>query len=65
VVRNDGYRKDAGKTVGKAFAHLGSAGGHRAMARAEIPMKNVKSALGKATTQAIETFIRQRLSPSF
>jgi nanoRNase/pAp phosphatase (c-di-AMP/oligoRNAs hydrolase) len=65
VVRNDGYRKDAGKTVGKAFAHLGSAGGHRAMARAEIPMKTLKSILGKATIRAIETFIRQRLSPSF
>lgn len=65
VVRNDGYRKDAGKTVSKAFANLGSAGGHRAMARAEIPVKKLSSMLGKLTTQTIETFIRQRLSPSF
>jgi nanoRNase/pAp phosphatase (c-di-AMP/oligoRNAs hydrolase) len=65
VVRNDGYRKDAGKTVSRAFANLGSAGGHRAMARAEIPVKKLSSMLGKLTTQTIETFIRQRLSPSF
>jgi nanoRNase/pAp phosphatase (c-di-AMP/oligoRNAs hydrolase) len=65
VVRNDGYRKDAGKTVAKAFANLGSAGGHRAMARAEIPLKKLSTLLGKVTTQAIETLIRKRLSPSF
>jgi nanoRNase/pAp phosphatase (c-di-AMP/oligoRNAs hydrolase) len=65
VVRNDGYRKDAGKTVAKAFANLGSAGGHRAMARAEIPVKKLSTMLGKITTQGIESLIRQRLSPSF
>ncbi len=65
VVRNDGYRKDAGKTVAKAFTGLGSAGGHRAMARAEIPLKKLASVIGKPTTQSIERFIRKRLAPSF
>ena len=42
IVRNDGSRKDAGKLVASAFGHLGTGGGHKAMARAEIPLKNLK-----------------------
>lgn len=38
IVRNDGIRKNAGKVVKESFAALGSAGGHRTMARAEIPL---------------------------
>lgn len=38
IIRNDGLRKDAGKTAGTAFGKLGSAGGHKNMARAEIPL---------------------------
>jgi nanoRNase/pAp phosphatase (c-di-AMP/oligoRNAs hydrolase) len=64
VVRNDGYRKDAGKLVSRAFGHLGSAGGHRAMARAEIPLKNLRPILGKINAHALETFVRRRLSGS-
>ncbi|MCU0599155.1 MAG: DHH family phosphoesterase [Desulfobacterales bacterium] len=41
IVRNDGLRKDAGKFLNKQFGHLGSAGGHKSMARAEIPVKNL------------------------
>ena len=36
IFRNDGLRKSAGKVAEKGFAALGSAGGHRSMARAEI-----------------------------
>jgi nanoRNase/pAp phosphatase (c-di-AMP/oligoRNAs hydrolase) len=45
IVRNDGLRKDAGKYMKKQFGHLGSAGGHQSMARAEIPLKNLKNEL--------------------
>lgn len=38
IIRNDGLRKDAGKTAERAFAKFGSAGGHKNMARAEIPV---------------------------
>jgi nanoRNase/pAp phosphatase (c-di-AMP/oligoRNAs hydrolase) len=38
IVRNDGIRKNAGNAVKDAFSALGSAGGHRTMARAEIPV---------------------------
>lgn len=36
IIRNDGIRKNAGKTAEIAFGKLGSAGGHKNMARAEI-----------------------------
>jgi len=39
VFRGDGHRQDVGKRATMAFAKLGSAGGHRTMGRAEIPLK--------------------------
>jgi nanoRNase/pAp phosphatase (c-di-AMP/oligoRNAs hydrolase) len=36
-VRNLGYSKNAGEFVRRAFAEIGSAGGHRAMAKAVVP----------------------------
>ena len=38
IFRNDGIRKNAGKVAQKSFCQLGSAGGHKSMARAEIPV---------------------------
>lgn len=43
IVRNDGLRKQAGKFVSEAFGHLGSAGGHKSMARAEIPLNQLEN----------------------
>lgn len=62
VVRNDG-RRDAGKIIRGAFGHVGCAGGHQAMARAEIPMNQLPRLLGRPTSAAIELFIRKQLSP--
>ena len=42
VFRNDGFRKDAGKVAKKSFGELGSAGGHKSAARAEIPLEKLK-----------------------
>ena len=39
ILRNDGVRKNAGKVAKTAFAAIGSAGGHRSMARAELPIE--------------------------
>jgi len=44
VFRSDGLRKDAGKLAEKCFAHMGSAGGHKSAARAEIPLTKIKQA---------------------
>lgn len=42
VFRNDGLRKDAGKVAKLSFGQIGSAGGHKSMARAEIPLADLK-----------------------
>lgn len=62
IVRNDGSH-DAGKIIRRAFGHLGWAGGHEAMARAEIPIANLSQVLEKPTSAAIELMIRKRMSP--
>lgn len=41
IFRNDGLRKNAGRLAIRAFGKLGSAGGHAASARAEVPLKNI------------------------
>ncbi len=38
IFRSDGLRKNAGNVAEKGFAEFGSAGGHKAMARAEIDL---------------------------
>lgn len=42
IFRNDGIRKNAGKMARKGFCQLGSAGGHKSMARAEIPTTAIR-----------------------
>ena len=39
ILRNDGIRKNAGRVAKQAFDKLGSAGGHKSAARAEVPLK--------------------------
>ncbi|MBT3312005.1 MAG: phosphoesterase [Desulfobacterales bacterium] len=43
VFRNDGIHKNAGRIAQKAFSSMGSAGGHKSMARAEVPLGAVDS----------------------
>ena len=38
-VRNLGYSTNAGEFVRRYFADIGSAGGHRAMAKAVVPLR--------------------------
>jgi nanoRNase/pAp phosphatase (c-di-AMP/oligoRNAs hydrolase) len=63
IIRNDGYRKDAGKVVRRSFGSMGCAGGHQAMARAEIPLSHLTQEIGKLSSTSIERFVRRRLSP--
>jgi nanoRNase/pAp phosphatase (c-di-AMP/oligoRNAs hydrolase) len=64
VIRNDGFRKNAGNWAIKAFGKLGSAGGHRAMARAEIPMANLDSHLTKAEVSNLGRFVIRQFKKS-
>jgi nanoRNase/pAp phosphatase (c-di-AMP/oligoRNAs hydrolase) len=43
IFRNDGQRKNAGRVAKESFGSFGSAGGHRTVARAEIPIAEIKS----------------------
>ncbi|HET9568407.1 MAG TPA: DHH family phosphoesterase, partial [Vicinamibacterales bacterium] len=45
-VRNLGYSRNAGEFVRKYFNEIGSAGGHRAMAKAVVPLRNFKEKFG-------------------
>jgi len=45
-VRNLGYSRNAGEFVKRWFADIGSAGGHRAMAKAVVPMERFREKFG-------------------
>lgn len=53
IFRCDGYKKNAGKLAANIFSKLGSAGGHRESARAEVPLKNLEMEAGEFTTQTL------------
>jgi nanoRNase/pAp phosphatase (c-di-AMP/oligoRNAs hydrolase) len=42
IIRNDGIRKNAGRVSSESFGEIGSAGGHKSAARAEIPVAAFK-----------------------
>jgi len=56
-VRNIGYTRNAGEFVRKLYADIGSAGGHRAMAKAVVPTERYTAKYGeldgKVTTDRI------------
>jgi nanoRNase/pAp phosphatase (c-di-AMP/oligoRNAs hydrolase) len=45
-VRNLGYSRNAGEFVKRWFAEIGSAGGHRAMAKAVVPLERFRAKYG-------------------
>lgn len=46
IIRNAGFRLDAGKVAQRLFGKLGSAGGHTSAARAEIPLSDIAAEAG-------------------
>ncbi len=52
-IRNLGYSKNAGEFVRRFFSDIGNAGGHRAMAKALIPMRNFRQKFGDLTSSQI------------
>lgn len=55
IFRGDGISKDVGDYAARSFGDIGSAGGHRTMARAEFSVK-------AAGSEDLELFIWQRLN---
>ncbi|MBI4484156.1 MAG: DHH family phosphoesterase [Acidobacteria bacterium] len=60
-VRNVGFVRSAGEVVKSAFGDIGSAGGHRSMAKAVIPLDRFREKYGSIS----EGTIRQAVSESF
>jgi hypothetical protein len=50
-VRNLGYTKNAGEFVRKVFSDIGSAGGHRAMAKAVVPLRAFREKYGEVPSE--------------
>ncbi len=59
-VRNVGYVKSAGDVVRLAFGDLGLAGGHRAMAKAVIRLKDWRAQVGEASAEALRQGVVDR-----
>ena len=58
-VRNVGYVKSAGEIVKRLFDPIGSAGGHRSMAKAVVPLERFKEEFGEVS----EKVIREAMLP--
>ena len=61
IVRNDGIRKDAGKVLTNGLGHLGQAGGHKVMARAEVPLENLNGVVQHEDDNAVSRWIIRSL----
>ncbi|MEO6214094.1 MAG: hypothetical protein ABIP65_10750, partial [Vicinamibacterales bacterium] len=58
-VRNLGYSRNAGEFVKRWFADIGNAGGHRAMAKAVVPMDRFRAKFGDLEGPAITARIAE------
>ncbi len=56
-VRNLGYSRNAGEFVRKYFGEIGSAGGHRAMAKAVVPLAAFTARYGARTPRQVNAAI--------
>jgi nanoRNase/pAp phosphatase (c-di-AMP/oligoRNAs hydrolase) len=61
VIRNDGIRKNAGNLVKDSFRILGSAGGHKTMARAEIPIATLKKRIDTQDEEKIGLWVIRQI----
>ena len=59
IFRNAGFRLDAGKMAQRMFGRWGSAGGHRSMARAEVPISEIWPA--SPDDSELEQFVMARI----
>ena len=61
IFRNDGIRKNAGKVAKESFGQIGSAGGHKSMARAELALSDLKEVVDWKDTKKLSRWIVQRV----
>src|SRR4029077_8450263 len=58
-VRNLGYSKNAAEFVRRFFAEIGSAGGHRAMAKAVVPLQAFRKRFGDPDRKDIPAMLQE------
>jgi nanoRNase/pAp phosphatase (c-di-AMP/oligoRNAs hydrolase) len=61
-VRNEMHGKSAGELVRNAFRHLGSAGGHRSMAKAVIPLATLEQEFGRLSDAELGQFVQHHIA---
>jgi nanoRNase/pAp phosphatase (c-di-AMP/oligoRNAs hydrolase) len=61
VFRNDGIRRNAGKVASESFSAFGSAGGHKTMARAEIPLADLPGSVDGRDEKKLFNWIINRV----
>ena len=61
-VRNLGYTKNAGEFVRRYFSDIGSAGGHRAMAKAVVPMRAFREKFGDLSGEQVGVRLQELVS---
>jgi len=61
IFRNDGLRRNAGSVAKEAFGTLGSAGGHKSAARAEIPQTGIKETVDLKEDAKVQRWIIQQV----
>jgi nanoRNase/pAp phosphatase (c-di-AMP/oligoRNAs hydrolase) len=62
IFRSMRMRRNVGRMAEIHFSDLGSAGGHRSAARAEIPLEAVPPEVKLYSFESIEKFIEKRLA---
>lgn len=60
ILRGNGPRLNVGDLAERAFAEFGSAGGHKTMARAEMPLENLDPKI-RDNDKALARFVMKRL----
>lgn len=61
IFRCDGFKKNAGRLAEKTFKEMGSAGGHREAARAEVPLKNLAKQDQEFETKTLMRLTRRHI----
>jgi nanoRNase/pAp phosphatase (c-di-AMP/oligoRNAs hydrolase) len=59
IYRNAGFRRNAGKLAKNMFGNIGTAGGHKSMARAEIPVQSLDPKI--KNKNGFEQYVLKRL----
>jgi len=62
IFRNDGLRKNAGTLAAQSFGKIGQAGGHKSMARAEIPLSGLPTDVKAEDDNALLRWIMRQVN---